>query len=609
LKKLFGKKQEHFLITMEDEDNKFSGLASQEEDKDSQTVALGTSEQLNTLPLSLNTVFSEDSDDDFYPYELEKFSRIERVVPKSTIRPCPRFSFCSVSYSGGLYVWGGRSSLDDFKVVENSMWRFDFKERHWERLVPANSQESRTGATAVLHNGCIWIFGGYHSKYTNTMIKYDIKNNRWEREETNGPDPPRRWHYSAVKYKNSIWMFGGTMDRTHYNDFYEFNIGSKTWRSVPYSNQDISSIRRPLPLGHKCLDAPYARRRHTALVWDDAMWVVGGREGTNLPQDLIRYDFETQRWSRCDTPSYGSQCQFPKCADHSSWIDERAGCFFILGAKDNLIVRFHFDTNTMVPITSRRWLKAGLYKVTTHHGSAVFNDGKLYIFGGHNQDKTISNEIYSLDIEFRPRYTQNMKHLLANKVLSDVTFVVEGHEIPGHKVVLLAQCDFFSSLFTLGSLENRRIPIENCTVKVFIAVLWYLYADEVWIPKTVEQLLQMLTLVDLFRIETLRDHCVQLLKMRVTKTNAIKLLKAANTYELDSLKEQCCHFIVSHIRYFVQHKLLISGSQNELLDMILKTVADRLDPVKMESCYHRLQPIDQAPLYGDDPRFDAAMNY
>jgi len=568
--------------------------------------------RIHNSALSLDTVFSEDSDNDFHPYELENSYKLEKVMPERTFRPCPRFSFCTITSGGGLYVWGGRSSREDFKVVENAMWRWDFQEMRWEQITGPDTPESRTGATAVLHEGCIWIFGGYHSKYTNTMIKYDIKENIWIRETTYGPDPPRRWHYSVVKYKNSMWMFGGTMDRTHYNDFHEFNFESKTWRPIAHNKLEPPSSLLLLP-NHKVLDAPKARRRHTAVVWKDAMWVIGGREEGNLPQDLIRYDFRTQSWSRCDTLSNDSGCQIPKCADHSTWIDERTGCLFIFGAKDNSIVRYHFDTNTMVPVSCRHWKKAGLFKVTTHHGDAVYNEGKLYIFGGQNRDKTISNDIYAFDLGTRSRYKQKMKHLLGNETLSDVTFIVEGHEVPAHRVVLYAQCEYFKALFSgnfqeAQSREKHRIPIENCSVKVLFAVLRFLYADELWIPKTVDQLLQMLTLVDMYQIQVLRDHCVHLLEKRVTEKNAMVLLKAAMKFGLESLKDQCCQFIVSHFRYYVEHKLLVAEDENHLLHTILQKVADKLDPVK-ESNMDMPSLIAKNMFRRNDPAVDAPVNY
>jgi len=442
------------------------------------------------------------------------------------------------------------------------------------------------------------------------MIKYEIKNNMWIRETTCGPNPPRRWHYSAVKYRNCMYVFGGTMDRTHYNDFHEFNFSTKTWRPVTGNNIELpSSI--DLLSNHKVLVNRKARRRHSAVVWKDAMWVIGGREEGNLPQDLLRYDFNTQIWSRCDSLSNASGCQIPKCADHSTWINKQKGYIFIFGAKDTSIARYHFDSNTMIPVSCRHWKKAGLYKVTTHHGDAVYNKGKLYIFGGQNRDKTVSNDLYSFDLGIKSSYKQKIKNLLGNETLSDVTFIVQGHEIPAHRIVLYAQCEYFRTLFS-GNVqedhnrEKHRISIENCTVKVLFAVLRYLYADELWIPKTVDQLLQMLTVADMYQIQVLRDHCVQLLELRVTENNAILLLKAAMKFGVVSLKNQCCQFIVSHFRYYVKHKLLVADDQNHILHTILQQVAEKLDPVKDTSTV--VPSLVASNLIRNDP-VDARINY
>merc|ERR1719499_2113260 len=120
-----------------------------------------------------------------------------------------------------------------------------------------------------------------------------------------------------------------------------------------------------------------------------------------------------------------SGCTIPKCADHSTWIDEKRARMIIFGAKDTSIASYCFKTNTMVPLSSRDYRRNGLHRVTTHHGNAVYNDGFLYIFGGQKKDKSLSNDLYELDLGHKPRFKENLQSLLGNEALADVTFVVE----------------------------------------------------------------------------------------------------------------------------------------------------------------------------------------
>merc|ERR1719410_3039607 len=121
---------------------------------------------------------------------------------------------------------------------------------------------------------------------------------------------------------------------------------------------------------------------------------------------------------------------------------------FIFGAKDSSVACYYFKTNTMVPISSRGWERSGLFKVTTHHGDVVHYGDKLYVFGGQNKDKTISNELFSFDLNPKPTHQTNWSRLLGNEPLSDVTFVVEGRDVPAHRAVLFAQCAYFRALFS-----------------------------------------------------------------------------------------------------------------------------------------------------------------
>lgn len=532
------------------------------------------------------------SDDEFHDYECERSYKLELVqLGEKVSKPCPRFSCCVANWNGGFYVWGGRQSREHFKTVENSMWRFDFKEKTWSRIEGKSAggghndeyQESRTGATGVVHDDALWVFGGYHSKYTNTMIKFDFKTSTWSRVQTTGHEPPRRWHYSIVKYKNCLWMFGGTMDRTHYNDFHKFDFATESWSVVTSINAEMAS-NIEFPRNHKFLESPRARRRHTAVVWEDAMWIIGGREEGNLPTDLIRFDFASMCWSKlAEGLSNDSGCAIPKCADHSTWIDDKNSRMIIFGAiKDTNITTYCFKTNTMIPVSSRSFVRNGLHRVTSHHGNCVYHEGKLYIFGGQLKDKSLSNELYSFDLSPRPKFKSNLAHLLDNEALSDVTFVVGEEEIPAHRVILFAQCQYFRALFAGNFQEAQkqdlRIEIKNCSKKVFMAVLRFLYTDELWAPHTVAQCLEMLTVVDLYGIKVLRDHCVCMLESRVKDDNALELLQAAMKFGLTSLQGQCCQHIVSNFQKY--YKDLVNLPNRELVEMVLSKVADDVDPLK-----------------------------
>ena len=71
--------------------------------------------------------------------------------------------------------------------------------------------------------------------------------------------------------------------------------------------------------------------------------------------------------------------------------------------------------------------------------------------------------------------------LLKNKMYTDVTFVVEGHQVPAHHCVVASQSDYFDCLL-FGSMKEARsdeITLEDTPLEAFHALLNYKYSGSV----------------------------------------------------------------------------------------------------------------------------------
>ncbi len=82
---------------------------------------------------------------------------------------------------------------------------------------------------------------------------------------TSAPPTPRDRH-CAVTYKNSFYIFGGFDGTSRVNDFYEFDFTTMIWkRIVP----NVANSSAP----------PSPRHSHSAVVYQDSMFVFGGYDG------------------------------------------------------------------------------------------------------------------------------------------------------------------------------------------------------------------------------------------------------------------------------------------------------------------------------------------
>jgi len=77
-------------------------------------------------------------------------------------------------------------------------------------------------------------------------------------------------------------VFGGFANGVRVNDIIKFSFADLKWSKV-----EISEIR----------DQPCSRSGHSAVVYHNAMYVFGGKDGDNNKlNDLWRLDFSTYSW-------------------------------------------------------------------------------------------------------------------------------------------------------------------------------------------------------------------------------------------------------------------------------------------------------------------------
>lgn len=118
------------------------------------------------------------------------------------------------------------------------------------------------------------------------------------------PPSPRDRHV-AVVHSRSIFIFGGYDGFNRVNDFYEYNIDYNSWQEV--LNNEHSSLCPPTP-----------RHSHSAVVYDDSMYIFGGYDG-HYKNDFHRFNFIRNTWEQvkdargmAPSPRYRTACAVVK---------------------------------------------------------------------------------------------------------------------------------------------------------------------------------------------------------------------------------------------------------------------------------------------------------
>ncbi|CAG7666507.1 unnamed protein product [Allacma fusca] len=147
---------------------------------------------------------------------------------------------------------------------------------------------------------------------------------------------------------------------------------------------------------------------------------------------------------------------------------------------------------------------------------------------------------------------QNAAKLLFSPLHSDMVFEIsnetESLEIPSHRVIVAARCDWFRRALLSGMKESiqKRIVIHDCSVAVFQQFLRYVYTGQFGTDVS-EYLSELIALADRYEIDGLKSSCEQELALRhLDENSVIYLLSMADQFNARSLRRSCMEYIASN---------------------------------------------------------------
>ncbi|UYV64797.1 SPOPL, partial [Cordylochernes scorpioides] len=192
----------------------------------------------------------------------------------------------------------------------------------------------------------------------------------------------------------------------------------------------------------------------------------------------------------------------------------------------------------------------------------------------------------------RCQITQDMEHLLENKLFSDVTLCVDGQEFKAHKNILSARSTVFAAMFDHGMEENlqNRVVIEDLEPQIVRGMLRYIYTGTA--PNLHKLARRMLIAADKYDLGQLKAQCEETLRFGLTVENAADLLMLADRHKAEQLKELAVDFVRTHAG-----GVMATPGWDELMvrrPNLLAEVCKELSrhQVTLVCPHHELQPLE-----------------
>jgi len=264
--------------------------------------------------------------------------------------------------------------------VKSDFYYFDIASRKWAQI--EHSMLGKTEHKCVVYDNALWFVGGYNGyDYTSDVHRYDPATGTSTLIETTGEVFSRRSALTALVHEDKMYTFGGWngFSRTWYNDVHVFDFRTRVWRAV-----------------HPKGKLPTKRTSHSAVFYQNKMYVFGGFSGEEYLNDLFEFDIETETWTdisslyKGDVPSARSRfC----AAVHDN-------CMYVLGGWNkvgyfNDFYAYNFDTRVWTNVTNFK------YKVPSISQYSLASDGNFfYVFGGFcAEEKSCINKLFLYKLE------------------------------------------------------------------------------------------------------------------------------------------------------------------------------------------------------------------
>lgn len=496
---------------------------------------------------------------------LSGWSEVDVSQDGQSTPPSPRSLHAAAVLNGVLYVFGG---YDGTQRV-NTFHAFSFAEKRWSPVLPSAhsgpAPTPRDRHVSFSFGNSFYVHGGFDGRSrVSDMYGFDFSTMSWrEINTTSGRVPSARHSHSAVVYGQSVYIAFG-YDGSYKSDIHEYDFAQSRWNAVPAAGR-----------------RPRARYRATAVVHKKYMIVYGGHDGVRHLSDTNVFDLETKTWSNLMT-----QGPAPVPRDSHVSVMHGSSMFVFAGSSGTAMNDFHelqIPASTMSTIARWRPVNTpakGYQPRQRFCHVGVVHDSSLYCFGGYDGQNRLNDfvrfdfTVYDLSFDIPPTsLVSDLRSMVNNSTLSDVTFLVEGIPVYAHKLLLM-RCSYFAALFMGPMRESRmsEIPISQVRHPIFVSILEYLYTDHLKI--TLGAAMEIFEAADLFGIPRLQTMCEKRMLQSITVENAAAIFHAADLHSAVALRQKAKKFVLAHFEE-VSKTLCFEEMGRNNIDLVFELLHSR----------------------------------
>jgi len=170
------------------------------------------------------------------------------------------------------------------------------------------------------------------------------------------------------------------------------------------------------------------------------------------------------------------------------------------------------------------------------------------------------------------------QHALGTPSYSDVLFLVEGRNVPCHKVIIASRCPQFHAMFLSGMRESTAdtIPLD-IRYPIFMMLLEFIYTDDVDFSRALpNDVIELLGVAHQYTLDQLSERCDQELQKFIDSENVVILLQAASLFHAGRLRSSCLEYILQFYAALESEGMLSQLNEDVLGE--LQILRDNMKP-------------------------------
>lgn len=381
----------------------------------------------------------------------------------------------------------------------------------------------------------------------------------------------------------------------HEGCIYVADSSNHSIRRVSADGTQVTTIAGTQRKGYRdgaCMEAWFANPCGIAVL-DDGTLVVAD-SGNNCIRRVDMRSRTVVTLAGCGVVGYVDGQGFQARFNHPQGITlDGSGTIFVSDLDNHRIRRLSLTGEVTTVVESIEGshqddmgLRARSYQFFYPQGITINHQGHIIFTDSTN------NSIRMIEMGLKPRKTfkapkaptlaGDLQDLLSSGMYADVTFHVKDEMFSAHKLILMARCDYFRTMFTSEMVEAHSdvVVIPDVCATAFRVFLKYVYTDKLELDN--DNILGMLDISRKYLMDFVLRQCTSYIRKHLSPDNAIEWLVYADDNSFEETRHAALQYVGHH---FYNIRLRNRASLDRLKqrpDLMMEVVADVLPPPNLE---------------------------